>query len=192
MALLAEFKNSWDMSHTAVQQEICADFADYLLKAAQLAAVKLGTGQFGFAGAHGMKMETRFFATGSHRFYRASVGYSIEKSVYEFLVAAYMAQAKENNIYTATSQRGHPFAFAFEFTGTCDGFPNSFKNSRPDIRVALGKGQDGNWYEALFDLTSEKQKGHVLKKRDKWVTKERVPYIAEILWTDDDIMLKTV
>jgi hypothetical protein len=37
---------------------------------------------------------------------------------------------------------------------------------------------------------SEKQKGHMLKKRDKWVAKGNVPHIAEVIWTDDDIMHK--
>ncbi len=69
-------------------------------------------------------------------------------------------------------------------------FPAATANSRPDIRLSLGAGTSGTYYEAIFDLTSEKQKGHVLKKRDKWIAKTNVPFIAEIVWEDSDIMLK--
>jgi hypothetical protein len=42
----------------------------------------------------------------------------------------------------------------------------------------------------LFDLTSEGQVGHVLKKGDKWLSKANVAYVSEIVWTNDDIMHK--
>jgi hypothetical protein len=81
-------------------------------------------------------------------------------------------------------------AYALEYTDSTKELPCSFKKSRPDIRLSLGTGTDGKYYEALFDLTSEKQIGHVLDKGDNWLGKERVPFIAEVVWTDDDIMLK--
>ena len=80
--------------------------------------------------------------------------------------------------------------FALEYTGSCTELPCKFSSSRPDIRLSLGKGPDGSYAEALFDLTSEAQKDHVLKKGDNWLSKVAVPYIAEIIWTNDDIMLK--
>ena len=66
--------------------------------------------------------------------------------------------------------------------------PAIFKKSRPDLRLSLGQGSDGKYYEALFDLTSEGQIGHILKKGDKWLSKDNVAYVSEIVWADNDIM----
>jgi hypothetical protein len=201
MAVLAEYKNAWLGPHTQDQKDLLAGFRNGVLQCAKMAAGHLGSADFDSAGKFGLKMEERFFQdTGKiHRFYRASVGSSIERTVYDYILKAYGALelGKVADAYGAVwkgegyiQQKVVPVIFALEFTGSCPGFPCSFKNSRPDIRLSLGKGTDGVEYEALLDLTSEKQKGHVLKKRDKWIAKANVPYIAEVIWTDDDIMHK--
>ena len=190
MAILVEFKNAWHDKHTDAQKDRCAEFANAVLSCAKMAAVHMGGADFSSSGAHGLKAESRFFSDSpkAHRFYRASAGSTIERAVYQYLIAGFNGVEVQKNVYKSALS---DLVFAFEFTGSLDGyFPCSFKNSRPDIRVSLGKGSDGIVYEVLFDLTSEKQQGHILGKGDNWVAKANIPYIAEVLWTDHDIMHK--
>jgi hypothetical protein len=90
----------------------------------------------------------------------------------------------------------HKVLFALEYTGSYKDtkgrslLPNSFSRSRPDIRLSLGPDKFGGYHEAIYDLTSEAQQDHVLKKGDNWLGKKYVPYISEIIWTNDDILLK--
>jgi len=190
MALLQEFKNEWNAQvHTDAQKAIAADFCHKVLLCAKMASVQMGMGHFSDAGAHGEKAEERFFSANHkpHRFYRASAGSTIERAVYKHLIQGFDADEVGKNVYRSSTG----VIFALEFTKSIPNvFSSSFSNSRPDIRVSLGIGTDGNAYEILIDLTSEKQKAHILKKGDNWLAKKYVPYIAEILWTDDDIMHK--
>jgi hypothetical protein len=191
MALLHEIKNAWPLTATQSQVGVLNSFSNLLLNAAKYAAVQLGIGKFEDAGKHGLKAEERFFADNPkpHRFFRASAGYTIEKGCYKALVDACQAKEIEPGTFQGTY---FDFVFAFERTTALAGIlPCSFKSSRPDIRLALGNDSAGSPLEAIFDLTSEAQKDHVLKKGDNWVAKAAVPYIAEVLWTNDDIMLKT-
>jgi hypothetical protein len=161
-----------------------------------MASGHLGAGDFSSSGAHGVKAEERFYLDRPHRFYRASVGSTIERAVYHYILwtigalePGVMAD-RLGAIWSGQLPNGVKIKVAFEYTGQSDGFPSSFSRSRPDIRLSLGAGTDGHDYEALYDLTSEAQKSHILSKGDSWLSKAYVPYVAEILWTNDDILLK--
>lgn len=185
---------------TSAQKELVMAFEGMLVGAAAKAAKELGALQIGDAGKHGEKMEERFFrdVDSPHRFYRASVGSTVERTVYKYIKTFFTsgkalvasgewAGVFQGSIGTATDLV--EMQFAIEYTssyGTT--LPCSFKNSRPDLRLAMGAGTDGKAYEALFDLTSEGQVGHVLTKGDGWLHKTNVAYVSEIVWMDDDIM----
>jgi len=184
---------------TVEQKQLIAAFEDMLIKAAADAGRRLGALTVESAGRFGVKLEERFMSSSSksHRFYRASVGSSIERMVYTHLpkwVTSMDPQPSSegwSGIYTGkigTSTDIVPVTFAIEYTKSGGGLPCTYNRSRPDIRLVLGKGTDSASYEALFDLTSEGQAGHILKKGDAWMKKANVAYIAEIIWMNDDIM----
>lgn len=204
MALVNVVKNSWPATATQAQVTFCLNFQNYILWAAAKAGRQFGLADMGGSGAHGLKAEERFFQDNPkpHRFFRASTGSTIEKLTYQYLVevvggnlAGYEEGKLGGTIWTGkidVEGDSKDIAFALEYvSATPPAFPLSFKSSRPDIRLALGSDTAGHYLEAIFDLTSEAQKDHVLKKGDNWVAKAALPYIAEILWTNDDIMHKS-
>ena len=72
---------------TVEQKQLIAAFEDMLIKAAADAGRRLGALTVESAGRFGVKLEERFMSSSSksHRFYRASVGSSIERMVYAHL-----------------------------------------------------------------------------------------------------------
>jgi len=190
MALLSYFKNAWDSQiHKQTQIDLATTFGQAVFACAQNAAVQLGGAVFSASGRHGLNAEKRFWQDDArpHRFYRASVGSTIERAVYAKLIEGYSATELCKNVYQ--SSYASEVVFALEFTGSLeDCFPCKFNRSRPDIRLSLGAGKNGQIYEAVFDLTSQRQEGHIRNKGDNWLAKVHIPYIAEVLWTDDDIM----
>lgn len=187
---------------TQDQQALILAFEGMLVSAAARAGQHLGAMQVEDAGKFGLKLEERFLADNPkpHRFYRAAVGSTIERQVYQQLHHVFIggevvvskgdwAGVYKGRIGTATDIVDALFAIEYQ-PSHAPAFPASFKSSRPDLRLALGAGSDGVYYEALFDLTSEGQIGHILKKGDKWLTKTNVAYVSEIVWADTDIMHK--
>ena len=217
MAVSNSVKNSFTQQNTANQAALAVAFEQVLLKLAKVAGNNLGQLDVEGAGKFGVKLDERFKVDSSkpHRFYRASAGSTIERLVYaQLLWATAATDSSGKNIFDTTVSGQLPekvagvytgqlpinvgtgtvqlaLTFALEYTSSATGLPSTFSSSRPDIRLSLGQGSDGNYYEAIYDLTSEAQKDHVLKKGDSWLTKTRVPYISEIIWTNDDILLKT-
>ena len=216
MALSNPIKNKFSAQNTAQQMAIAVGFELVLLKMAKVAANNLGELDVEGAGKFGVKLEERFLADSAkpHRFYRASAGSTVERQVYlQLLWATAATDSSGQNIFDVVQSGRLPdkvagvysgqipmtigttitnvsVTFALEFTGAVTELPSTFGSSRPDIRLSLGQGTDGKYYEAIYDLTSEAQKDHVLNKGDNWLTKTYVPYIAEIIWTNDDILLK--
>jgi hypothetical protein len=203
MAKAVAWTHSFAAPITGEQKSLALFFEGVLLWAASRAGSQLGALDVETAGAHGMKMEQRFLADSPvfHRFYRASVGSTVERKVYTELknfvltdVKAIVTSGDWAGVYQAniaTQSDVVPITFAIEYPPACPpALPSVFKKSRPDIRLALGQGTDGSYYEALYDLTSEGQIGHVLTKGDSWVTKHSVAYVAEIVWMNVDIMQK--
>jgi hypothetical protein len=203
MAKAVAWTHTFGAPITSAQQTMALYFQEVLLWAASRAGTQLGTLNVTSAGAHGMKLEERFLADTAkfHRFYRASVGSTVERKVYTELKTFVLSDVKaivasgdwagvyQANIATPTDVAS--IVFGIEYAAACaPALPSSFKKSRPDIRLALGQGSDGKYYEALYDLTSEGQVGHILAKGDSWVTKHSVAYVAEIVWMNDDIMQK--
>jgi hypothetical protein len=185
---------------TAAQRELILAFEGLLVGAAAKAAKEIGALVVSDAGRHGAKMEERFLQDGpkTHRFYRASVGSAVERIIYKYLGNFFTsgqpivqtgdwAGVYRGRMGTATDIVD--FVFAIEYTGPhTPNLPCQFKRSRPDIRLALGPDGKGVNKEALFDLTSEGQVGHILKKGDGWLTKANVAYVSEIVWVNNDIM----
>ena len=201
MAKAVAWTHSFAAPITSAQQSLALYFQEMLLWAASRAGTQLGALDVQTGGAHGMKMEERFLMDNPkpHRFFRASVGSTVERKVYTELksliltdMTAIVASGDWAGVYQAniaTQSDVVRITFAIEYPPACPpALPSAFKTSRPDIRLALGQGSDGNYYEALYDLTSEGQIGHVLTKGDSWVTKNSVAYVAEIVWMNDDIM----
>jgi hypothetical protein len=181
------------------QKELVLAFENLLVAAAAKAANEIGALMISDAGKHGAKMEERFLQDGpnTHRFYRASVGSTVERIIYKYLIKFFTYDKPEGTGEWAGVYRGKigttedvlDFVFAIEYTESFSTqLPCRFKNSRPDIRLALGPGANGTNYEALFDLTSEGQVGHILKKGDGWLKKANVAYVSEIVWANEDIM----
>jgi hypothetical protein len=185
---------------TLAQQGLVLAFESLLVGAAAQAAFEVGALDIADAGKHGQKMQERFFLDGQHRFYRASVGSTVERSVYKYLKTfftsgeALMSNGEWAGVFqgsVGTVSDVLDLLFAVEYTDSYQTFlPCQFKRSRPDLRLALGPGSDNVNYEALFDLTSEGQVGHILKKGDQWLSKAHVAYVSEIVWVNDDIMHK--
>jgi hypothetical protein len=203
MAKAVAWTHSFAAPITSSQQSLALYFQEMLLWAASRAGTQLGALDVDSGGAHGMKMEERFLMDNPkpHRFFRASVGSTVERKVYTELknlvltdITPIVASGDWAGVYQAnlaTQSDLVRITFAIEYPPACPpALPSVFRSSRPDIRLALGQGSDGTYYEALYDLTSEGQIGHVLTKGDNWVAKHSVAYIAEIVWMNDDIMQK--
>jgi hypothetical protein len=187
---------------TKEQQDLIFWFEAMIVATAARAGQQLGALDVESAGKFGLKLEERFLAGNPkpHRFFRASIGSTVERKVYGELrgfrtAATRVIQSGDwAGVYQGkigTKDDVITITFAIEYQESWSPLlPCSFKNSRPDIRLSIGVGSDGVNYEALFDLTSEGQVGHVLKKGDKWLSKANVAYVSEIVWTNDDIMQK--
>lgn len=197
---------AWTHSHkpaiTQAQINLIQAFESTLVWAAARAGTHLGGLKVEDAGKFGMKLEERFLADSPkpHRFYRASIGSTVERHVYEQLrslvtgattlvAAGDWAGVYQGKIGTMTDIVDIVFAIEYQ-PSHGNLLPSSFKRSRPDLRLSIGQGSDGAHYEALFDLTSEGQVGHILKKGDQWLSKPHVAYVSEIVWADGDIMHK--
>lgn len=118
-----------------------------------------------------------------NEFYMRS-GSAIEAQTYYYLErwrkpANYQPDSlHEPGDYLIEHARSHGRLFPYDFSSPIKG-----EGSRPDIRVALGDG-----YEALYDITSEKSAGHVLKKGNgHWLSKRKVLLIAEIYYCEDEV-----
>ncbi|HWA61841.1 MAG TPA: hypothetical protein VG939_10725 [Caulobacteraceae bacterium] len=202
MARPAAWTHTFDKAVTQGQQALAIAFQEMIVGFAATAGQELGALNVETAGKFGLKLEERFTSDNPnpHRFYRASVGSTIERKVYEQLARfirsskALVSSGEWAGVYQGsmgTQTDLLDIYYAIEYPAACDPFfPNVFKKSRPDIRLSLGKGSDGEVYEALYDLTSEKQVGHIHAKGDNWTTKKKVAYVAEIVWADDDILHK--
>lgn len=201
MARAVAWTHSFAAPITGDQQSLALYFQEMLLWAASRAATQLGALDVNTGGAHGIKMEERFLADNPrpHRFFRASVGSTVERKVYTELQNLALTEVHRvvpsgdwAGVYQAnlaTQADILPITYAIEYPPAyAPALPSIFKKSRPDVRLALGQGSDGKYYEALYDLTSEGQIGHVLTKGDNWVTKNSVAYVAEIVWMNNDIM----
>lgn len=189
MAQFKMHKDSWPADTTQSQKTMALEFLKLLLQCATTASKHYGLGDFSEGGAHGAKAEQRFYQTGGHRFYRASIGSTIERTVYQYLEHVLCPTEVMDRVYRFDGWGNLDGSiYALEFTSSLTELPHKFGSSRPDIRLALGQGTTGKYYEAIYDLTSLKQTGHVLKKGDNWLAKGAVPLIAEIIWLDDDIM----
>lgn len=202
MAKPVAWTHGFKQAITKSQQELILWFEGMIVGLAARAGQHLGALDVESAGKFGLKLEERFLADNPkpHRFFRASIGSTVERKVYGELCGLWTGARRvipsgdwagvfqgdigtKDDIITIT--------FAIEYQASHSPvLPCSFKNSRPDIRLSIGTGSDGVNYEALFDLTSEGQVGHVLKKGDKWLSKTNVAYVSEIVWTNDDIMQK--
>lgn len=200
MARPVSWTKGFSPNITADQQALVLAFENMLVGAAARASREIGALVVADAGAHGGKLQQRFELDGSHRFYRASVGSTVERIIYRYLkdffvTGAPLVTAGEwSGVFQAqigTMTDLLDIVFGLEYTASHNPhLPCSFKNSRPDIRLSLGNDSQGKPQEALFDLTSEGQIGHILKKGDKWLQKSGVAYVSEIVWVKDDIMHK--
>ncbi len=200
MARAVAYTHTFGPNISSDQQALALYFEQLLVTLTKNAAVQIGALKVGDAGAFGLKLEQRFMTDGPkfHSFYRASAGSSVERIVYKYLIETLGSRKiSENNgkvagfyqCHMGTSTGTAEIHYALESTTTfADHFPSSFRRSRPDIRVALGAGTDGKYYEAIYDLTSVGGIGHILKKGDKWIEKKSVAFVSEIIWMDADIM----
>ncbi|TQF84850.1 hypothetical protein FK498_01310 [Elioraea sp. Yellowstone] len=185
---------------TQAQQALILWFEGMIVGLAARAGHHLGALDVESAGKFGLKLEERFLADNPkpHRFFRASIGSTVERKVYDELCGLWTGAKRVVDggawagVYQGeigTKDDIVTIVFAIEYQPShAPALPCSFKKSRPDIRLSIGTGSDGVNYEALFDLTSEGQVGHVLKKGDRWLSKPNVAYVSEIVWTNDDIM----
>lgn len=185
---------------TQAQQALILWFEGMIVGLAARAGHHLGALDVESAGKFGLKLEERFLADNPkpHRFFRASIGSTVERKVYDELCGLWTGAKRVVDggawagVYQGeigTKDDIVTIVFAIEYQPShAPALPCSFKTSRPDIRLSIGTGSDGVNYEALFDLTSEGQVGHVLKKGDRWLSKPNVAYVSEIVWTNDDIM----
>lgn len=200
MAKPVSWTKGFSANITANQQELVVAFENMLVGAAARASREIGALAIANAGAHGAKLQERFAMVGDHRFYRASLGSSVERIIYKYLQDFFVrgeplvAAGGWAGVYKAkmgTATDLVDIVFAVEYTSSHTPYlPCSFKKSRPDLRLALGPDKLGKPQEALFDLTSEGQIGHILKKGDAWLNKSGVAYVSEIVWVNDDIMHK--
>ena len=197
MATFKLHKDSWDTNVLSqAQMTLAVEVLNNLVTCCGMAGAHIGTGNFGNAGAHGGVLDRRFYSPKKERTFRAALGSGIERTVYTYLLDGYDMKeiSEDQNVYRSAEGTGNVI-IALEMPGPLDPlFPNDFtghgkKGSRPDVRLALGQGTDGKYYEALFDLTSEVSVDHILKKAGNWLARANVPYIAEILWQNKDIML---
>lgn len=202
MAKPVPWTHGFKPSITQGQKDLILEFESMLVHCAAVAGQHLGALDVSNSGKFGLKLEERFLndSPKAHRFFRASIGSTVERQVYKALplfvtnAKAIVESGDWAGVYQgdfATRLDVVSVHFAIEYQPAHpDVLPCSFKHSRPDIRLAIGNGSDGVAYEALFDLTSEGQVGHVLKKGDKWLHKANVAYVSEIVWVNDDIMHK--
>ncbi len=112
----------------------------------------------------------------------AAYGSEVELEAYHYLDGKWRRRTNEAGDYLLEE----PVRGRFIEGVTTGLFPHSFwkrgdkAGSRPDVRLALGSG-----YEALFDITSEKQEGHILDKGANlvsggWLARDNIPFIAEV------------
>ncbi|HQT84665.1 MAG: hypothetical protein B7Z58_09220 [Acidiphilium sp. 37-64-53] len=200
MARAVSYTHSFASVITEDQQRLALYFNDVLVGIAAGAGRQLGALNVEEAGKFGMKLEERFLGNNPkpHAFYRASVGSSVERIVYAYLLQKFpgveclTSGGQTAGIYQArigTADNIVTIIFAIEYTGSSSPhLPSVFKKSRPDIRLSLGAGTDGKYYEALYDLTSVGGIGHILKKGDNWLFKHSVAFVSEIIWTNEDIL----
>jgi len=116
---------------------------------------------------------------GRLRTFGARYGSSVEIEAYHLLDRHWWkaADGAPGDYTVETADRLDPDLFVHSFAGR-GGRPGS----RPDLRLALGDG-----FEAVYDITSEAQEGHILGKganigRGGWLARSRVPFVAEIFY----------
>jgi hypothetical protein len=110
---------------------------------------------------------------GRKKVFPMKLGYAIEKQTYLYL----RFEAPRLGFRYLEETKGSDGA---EFPGSFIGIQGDGKDSRPDLRLALGGGE-----EAAFDLTSklDAMKTHTATRN--WAVVPSVKYIAEI-WYDID------
>jgi hypothetical protein len=172
-------------------KELATDFLSALDKIVQQAGFNLVTGQFTAPATFEGKVlafHNKIGPKAEHAF-GASIGSAIEAQTYELLKQHRTLGRHWANNRTAGADAAGDYLLEYpERRGAL--FPHHFaasavrvKGSRPDIRLALGDG-----YEALFDITSEAEKGHVLTKGDgHWLKKDKVVFVAEVFYSQDQI-----
>lgn len=122
------------------------------------------------------------------RWYRARLGYVIEAEA-----NAGLARSAVRSGWHCVDDRPINVVGAGDYLLQTPGprgslFPCDFRGprgegSRPDVRVALGDGT-----EALFDITSRGEEGHVLDKGGgHWLGMPQVVFIAEVIYDESEI-----
>lgn len=188
------FYDRWDQRHTKKQMKMALDFL-HILDECVFEARKLNVRrqrwphvqifeedaglpkiQAWHRAAKGMKMTPRAKAYQKAAKVGAMIfGSAVEEEAYWLLAEKYHPVEGEPGDYTIeTPDRILPL-FPHYFGGIGDK-----KGSRPDIRLALGSG-----CEALFDITSAANAGHILEKgcsQGNWMTRANIPFIAEVFY----------
>lgn len=124
----------------------------------------------------------------SDRWYRARFGYVIEAEANASLLRS-AARRKWRCVDDRPASNITAGDFLLQTTGPRgELFPCDFRGprgdaSRPDVRVALG-----DRTEALFDITSRGEEGHVLEKGGgHWLEMPQVVFIAEVIYDEDEM-----
>lgn len=126
----------------------------------------------------------------AERWYRARLGYVIEAEANQILTTSAPGAGRGwrcvDELPAGGARKGDFLLQTPEPVPPC--FPSEFRRwnggtSRPDVRVALGDGT-----EALFDITSRGQEGHVLEKGGgHWLTMPTVAFIAEVIYDENEV-----
>lgn len=175
------------------------DWLDVLDRAVRRAAVRAVMLQFttatGQHAAYGNLLDdwssgSRRRGRSADRWYRARLGYVIEAEANASLLRSAVRGGRG---WRCMDDRPGDAAAAGDFLlqtsgphGAC--FPCDFRGargegSRPDVRVALGDGT-----EALFDITSRGEEGHVLEKGGgQWLKMPNVVFIAEVIYDENEV-----
>lgn len=115
--------------------------------------------------------EMASLSDGRMKVFPMKLGYAIEKETYSYL----RFQAKLLGFNFIEETKG---SNGTDFPGSFIAIKDGGKDSRPDLRLALGGGD-----EAAFDLTSKLDAKKTHTSARNWATVASVKYIAEI-WYD--------